>query len=89
MTLDESWFCRVRVVGGRGDLTHLGVRSLRLSNGAVQCCTSSESSAQALVDPAQFLREDPDVVLQTVLLIFLLFDLSSQLLSLRAQLLDT
>lgn len=70
------------------DGTHLGVRSLRLSDGAVQGGAGGQPPGQALVDPAQFLGQDPDVVLQAFLLILLLLDLSVQLLSLRAQLLD-
>lgn len=69
--------------------THLGVCSLGLCNGAVESGARRDSLRQALVDSAQLLREDSDVVLQAILLLFLLLDLTVQLLPLGAQVLDT
>lgn len=70
-------------------MTHLGVCSLRLGDGAVKGGACGESLGQALIDSAQLLREDTDVMLQPLLFLFLLLDLSVQLIPLRAKLLDT
>lgn len=56
--------------------THLGVCSLGFCNGAVESGAGCESLCQALVDSAQLLGEDSDVVLQSILLLFLLPDLT-------------
>ena len=69
--------------------THLGVGSLGLGDGAVEGVAGGESLRQALVDSAQLLREDVDVVLQPILLHLLVFDLTVQLVTLVVQVLDT
>lgn len=69
--------------------THLGVRSLGLCDGAVESGACSESLRQALVDSAQLLWQDSDVVLQAIFLLFLLLDLTVQLLPFGVQVLNT
>lgn len=72
-----------------GQDTHLGVGSFGLCDGAVKSGAGSEPLRQALVDSAQLLREDSNVVLQPILLLFLLLDLTVQLLPLGVQVLYT
>lgn len=69
--------------------THLGVGSFGLCDGAVKSGAGSEPLRQALVDSAQLLWEDSNVVLQPILLLFLLLDLTVQLLPLGVQVLYT
>lgn len=69
--------------------THLGVSSLSFWDGAVKCGSGCKSLCQALIDSAQLLWEDSDVVLQPLLLLFLLPDLMVQLIPLGVQVLNT
>ena len=70
-------------------LQDLGVGSLGLGDGSVERCSGGEPLSQTLVDSAQLLRQDADVVLQSILLFFLLLDLTVQLVPLGAQVLNT
>lgn len=58
--------------------THLCVRSLCLRDGAVERSSGCDSLRQTLTDSPQLVREDLEVVLQSLLLILLLLDLMVQ-----------
>ena len=70
-------------------IADLHVGGFRLGDGAVEGGAGGQPLGQALVHPAQLLRQDADVVLQAGLLLLLLVDLSVELVPLGAQLLDT
>lgn len=68
--------------------THLCVGRLGFSNGAVKCSSGCDSLRQALTDSPQLVREDLEVVLQALLLIFLLLDLMVQVIPPGVQILE-
>lgn len=70
------------------EAAHLGVRRLRLCDGAVERGPSGQPLSQTLLHSAQLLRQDLDVVLQPLFLLFLQLDLTVQLLPFGVQVLD-
>ena len=71
-----------------GKDTHLFVSALRLCDGAVIVVPDGNLPGQALVDGRQSLRDDVEVVLDSLLLLLLQQDLPVELVSLRTQVLD-
>lgn len=65
-----------------GMTQYLHVRSLGLCDGAIEVSTCGQSSGEALVDAAQLLSEHTDIMLQPCFFLFLLLDLTLQLLPL-------